>query len=494
MRNKPVMPLRELLSDSVKLSPGEQDILVRGLSLDSRKVAPGDAFFALQGTRQHGITFAPMALAQGASVVLAEAPAPATSAAVPALWIDHLSDQLGLIADRFFGQPSQALRMIGVTGTNGKTSTVQLLAQALSNAGYRAATIGTLGSGIHGALKTADRTTPDAISVHALLADFRDEGASHVAMEVSSHALQQGRVNGVQFDIAVFTNLTRDHLDYHASMQEYAAAKAKLFHWPNLSTAVINIDDEFGRALLRNLSSTVQVLSFGIEAENCDLKAKNIQQSSSGLTFDLITPWGSGVVHTSLLGRFNVANLLGVAGCLGTLGFDFSQIKAAIAKMEPVPGRMNRLGGEVGLPLVVIDYAHTPDALEQVLSSLRLHSGQGRLICVFGCGGERDNGKRPEMAAIAERLSNIAIVTDDNPRHEDGDKIVEQILAGFRYPQRVIIERDRKAAIARAISLAGAEDIVVIAGKGHEAYQETAGRRIPFDDLLVARNALEAHA
>ena len=486
-------------------------IVVRGLAIDSRDVRAGDAFVALAGSRQHGITFAPMALARGAVAILAERPdevgasAPASleagcedsgigigEAARPIVWIDGLREKLGSIASRFFGDPSHALTVIGVTGTNGKTSTVHLLAQALHGAGRKVATIGTLGAGLAGKVVEGARTTPDAIAVQGLLATFREEGASHVAMEVSSHALDQGRVNAVAFDLAVFTNLTRDHLDYHGTMHAYGAAKERLFAWPGLDAAIINVDDAFGRALAARVPEEVALLRYGIE-HDADLVARSIETASSGLRFHLETPWGEGRVETRLLGRFNVSNFLAVAACLGRLGFGFDAIRDALAALEPVAGRMNRLGGEDALPLVVVDYAHTPDALEQALTSLRAHT-HGALICVFGCGGERDAGKRPEMGAVAEALADLVIVTDDNPRGEDGDAIVAEIIAGLERPERVTIERNRRRAIALAIHAAHAGDVVLIAGKGHEPYQEIAGVRHPFDDIAVARDVLGAMA
>ncbi len=474
------------------------DIVVRGLALDSRRVRAGDAFFALQGTTAHGIAFAPSAMAHGASVVLGETPAPVADlagrdkTAAPVVWIDNLHEQVGEIAARFFARPSNALHVIGVTGTNGKTSIVQLLAAALQNLGSRAATIGTLGAGLVGAIQEGERTTPDAISVQALLAEFRTAGASHIAMEVSSHALEQGRVNAVAFEVAAFTNLSRDHLDYHGTMAAYGAAKAKLFAWPGLRTAVINIDDAFGRELVDSLPTGVTGLRYGIENTAADIVAHDVRSSADGLSFVLRTPWGDGPVATALLGRFNIANLLAVAGCLGALGFTFAQIHNALTRAQPVAGRMHRLGGGA-IALIVVDYAHTPDALEQALTSLRAHT-QGKLICVFGCGGERDRGKRPQMAAIAERLADRVIVTDDNPRGEDGDAIVAQIVAGFAHPQAVTVRRDRAQAIAAALREARAGDAVLIAGKGHEPYQEVAGVKHPFDDIDVARRALEARA
>ncbi|MFT3789819.1 MAG: UDP-N-acetylmuramoyl-L-alanyl-D-glutamate--2,6-diaminopimelate ligase [Rudaea sp.] len=472
------------------------DIVVRGLALDSRRVREGDAFFALSGTTAHGIAFAPKAVAQGAVVVLAERTEAASRASgigvVPEIWIDDLHDRVGEIAARFFDRPSESMRVIGVTGTNGKTSIVQLLAAALQDLGARAATIGTLGAGLVGAIREGERTTPDAISVQALLAEFRDVGASHVAMEVSSHAIEQGRVNAVAFEVAAFTNLTRDHLDYHGTMDAYGAAKARLFVWPGLRAAVINVDDAFGRGLVKDLPASVQGLKYGVDNVAADIVATNVVTSGDGLQFHLRTPWGEGDVATSLLGRFNVSNLLAVAGCLGALGFDFAQIRAALTDAKPVVGRMNRLGGGAA-PLVVVDYAHTPDALEQALTNLRAHC-EGRLICVFGAGGERDRGKRPQMAAIVERLADRVIVTDDNPRNENGDFIVAQILEGFAHRGAATVQRDRARAIALALREAKAGDVVLIAGKGHEPYQEIAGVMHPFDDLAVARAALEANA
>jgi UDP-N-acetylmuramoyl-L-alanyl-D-glutamate--2,6-diaminopimelate ligase len=465
------------------------DLRICGLSLDSRQVRTGEAFVALRGTRAHGIAFATEAVARGAALVLAEAPVVAGfTPGVPVLWVEDLHARLGEIAARFYGHPARALHIVGVTGTNGKTSTVQLLTQALARLGRRAASIGTLGAGLHGQLDEGERTTPDAISVQRLLARFRDQGATHVAMEVSSHALEQGRVGAVDFEVAVFTNLTRDHLDYHGTMEAYGAAKAKLFAWPGLKAAVLNVDDDFGRVLATRLSAGVQALrTSAAGAAGAEVAAQAIATSAEGLAFALRTPWGAQAIHSALLGRFNVENLLGVIACLGALGEPFARIVEAVQSLTPVNGRMNRIGGDGEHPLVVVDYAHTPDALEQALGALRAHCA-GRLVCVFGCGGERDAGKRPQMGTIAERLADVAIVTDDNPRGEDGDAIVAQILAGMRQAPRV--ERDRAKAIDTAIAQAGPQDVVLIAGKGHETYQEGATGKHAFDDLAVARAAL----
>ena len=471
------------------------NVAVRGLNLDSRAIAEGDAFVALQGSREHGIGFAAAAHARGARIVLAESTPAAMQSAIAGdvLWIDGLREKLGAIAARFFGDPSRRLRVTGVTGTNGKTSVVQLLARAFAALGRSSATIGTLGAGLNGAIDAGERTTPDAISQQRLLAQFLELGASDVAMEASSHALDQGRVNGVHFRLAVFTNLTRDHLDYHGDMPAYAAAKRRLFHVPGLRAAAINIDDAFGRDLCADLPVGVECVRYAVDAEDAEVRALDIDMHASGLRFHLRTPWGERRIDSKLLGRFNVSNLLAVAAALGALGHGFAEIVAALAALEPVPGRMSRLGGSVGEPLVVVDYAHTPDALEQALTSLRVHC-DGTLICVFGCGGERDAGKRAQMAKIAERLADRVIVTDDNPRGEDGDLIVAAIMAGFDQADSVVVERDRGRAIQRAISEARGNDIVLVAGKGHEPYQDVAGIRHPFDDLEVARRALGARS
>jgi len=487
------LPLRDLVA-AAALPAAAGDLIVRGLCLDSRQARVGDAFFALRGTRAHGIAFAPAAVARGAAVVLAEAPIDGDGGAgldVPVVWIDDLRRQVGPIAARFHGDPSRALRVSGVTGTNGKTSTVQLLAQALNRLGRRAATIGTLGAGLPETFRAGERTTPDAIALQGLFAEFRDAGASDVAMEVSSHALDQGRVEGTHFVLAIFTNLTRDHLDYHGTMDAYGAAKRRLFGFPGLRHAVINRDDAFGRELLGALPPALPALAYGIEDRAADVSAHAVDAHAGGLRFRLRLPDGEGPVSTRLLGRFNVSNLLAVAAALHALGFRFDAVATTLAALDPVAGRMSRLGGDRGRPLVVVDYAHTPDALEQALASLRDHCA-GRLVCVFGCGGERDAGKRPQMAAIAERLADEVVVTDDNPRGEQGDAIVADILAGFADATAVRIERDRARAITSAVAAAAAADVVLVAGKGHEPYQEVAGVLHDFDDLRVAHDALEA--
>ncbi len=486
----------QALLDGIAPVPHElAGVPVRGLSLDSRSIGAGEGFVALAGARGHGLAHVQQAEQRGAACVLFEPPvasAPATS--LPTVAVQGLRTQLGLLAERAYDAPSQRLRLVGVTGTNGKTSTVHLLAQALAAADVDVATIGTLGAGRPGAMVEGERTTPDVLSVHALLRQFVDAGISDVAMEVSSHALDQGRVDRLRFAVAVFTNLSRDHLDYHGDMASYGATKARLFAWPGLEAAVINTDDAFGAQLAAQVPATVRVLRCGLkplaDGSLPDFHACDVRTDHAGLRFTLVTPAAEIAVTTRLLGRFNVANLLGVAATLHALGWPVPQVAQMLPRLESVPGRMSRLGGN-GRPLVVVDYAHTPDALEQALSSLREHT-PGRLHCVFGCGGERDRGKRPQMAAIAQSGADEVIVTDDNPRGEDGDAIVAEILGGFETGAPVRIVRDRARAIATAIANAAASDTVLVAGKGHEPYQEVAGQRFPFDDRQHAARALEA--
>nr|WP_175429384.1 UDP-N-acetylmuramoyl-L-alanyl-D-glutamate--2,6-diaminopimelate ligase [Lysobacter enzymogenes] len=486
------MLLSELLPDVAGI-PG--DLRIGGLAMDSRAVRAGDAFVAIAGFGAHGLKFVEQARASGAAAILFEPPAPDDlPAPADAIAVPGLRSRLGEMGDAFHGRPSASMRVVGVTGTNGKTSTVQLIAQAWHLLGLSCGTIGTLGAGLYGQVVPNGFTTPLVLPLHELLAGMRDAGAQAVAMEVSSHALDQGRVAGVHFDVGVFTNLTRDHLDYHGDMASYGAAKARLFGWDGLKAAAINLDDEFGRELLAQLPKRVRGIGLSSRGQaGASVRADRLSFDSRGIGFDLVVGGKAHPVASRLLGRFNVDNLLAVAGALYALEQEPATIARVLSQLEPIHGRMNRLGGDGRLPLVVIDYAHTPDALEQALASLRAHA-QARLICVFGCGGERDRGKRPQMAAIAEHGADLAIVTDDNPRGEDGDVIVADILEGFRDPQRALVLRDRRAAIERAIAEAGPDDIVLVAGKGHEPYQEIHGVRHPFDDTLVARAALEARA
>lgn len=484
-----MMLLSQLLPDVVL----SHDPSITGLVLDSRAVRPGNAFVAIAGFGAHGLGFVDQARAAGAAAILFEPPAPAElPAPADAIAVPGLRTRMGGMADQFHGHPSRAMTMVGVTGTNGKTSTVQLLAQAWHLLGTTSGSIGTLGVGLYGDVVPTGFTTPLVLQMHEVLAQLRDQGAKAVAMEVSSHALDQGRVDAVHYDVAVFTNLTRDHLDYHGDMAQYGAAKAKLFHRAGLKAAVVNLDDSFGSELLRTVDAGIARIGVSSRgAQQATLRADSLKLDGRGIAFDLVVDGARHPVQSPLLGRFNVDNLLAVAGVLHALGHAPAAIAALVSQLQPIAGRMNRLGGERGLPTVVVDYAHTPDALEQALQSLQGHL-QGRLFCVFGCGGERDVGKRPQMAAIAERLAQQVIVTDDNPRGEDGDAIVADILAGFTAPDAVTVQRNRARAIGLAVKLAGPGDIVLLAGKGHEPYQEVRGVKHDFDDTLVAAAALNA--
>ena len=485
---------RQLLSSLLPDIATAGDVAVSGLVLDSRDVRPGDAFVCVAGFGAHGLNFVEQARANGAVAVLYDHPAP-EGIAVPAdaIAVPGLRARMAEMADRFHGRPSRSMTMVGVTGTNGKTSTVQLLGQAWQRLGITSGSIGTLGVGLYGQVVPTGFTTPLVLQMHQVLAQLRDDGASATAMEVSSHALDQGRVDAVHYDIAVFTNLTRDHLDYHGTMEAYGAAKARLFRRAGLKAAVVNLDDPYAASLLAVIDPAVALV--GVSSRGADgaaLRATDIVMDGAGLHFTLVAGAGRAQVDSPLLGRFNVDNLLAVAGVLLAQGHAPAVIAALLGQLRPIAGRMNRLGGQGSQPTVVVDYAHTPDALMQALASLEDHV-DGLLACVFGCGGDRDAGKRPQMAAIAEEHADRVIVTDDNPRTEDGDAIVADILAGFAAPQKVTVQRDRARAIDLAIAGAAGGDVVLIAGKGHEPYQEINGVRHRFDDSQVAQQCLDLH-
>jgi len=469
---------------------------VMGISLDSRRVRSGDLFIALPGSRAQGHAFIDAAIAAGAAAVVFDDRTQLIGGyGVPVVAVNDLPHKAGVIAERFYGHPSRELLMIGVTGTNGKTSCSHFIAQALNGHPKPSAVIGTLGNGLVGQLDAATHTTPDALTLHAMLRGFADQGVGQVAMEVSSHGLEQGRVSGVSFDVAVFTNLTRDHLDYHGDMESYGRAKGRLFFMPGLSHAAINGDDTFGQVLLEQLPATVKPVVYTLGQavfEQTVVRGQLLKISREGLELEVETPWGNGTFTSPLLGRFNASNLLAVLATLLVAGMPFSAALRRLETLRTVPGRVERFGS-AGQPLVVVDYAHTPDALEQVLLTLRDHC-EGELWCVFGCGGDRDKGKRPLMGAIAARLADHVVVTDDNPRHEDGQHIVEEILAGMRTPQLARVMRARDAAIAHAIKQAGSNDVVLIAGKGHEDYQQVGDKKFPFSDREQVEAVLRAAA
>ncbi len=473
------------------------DCHVSGLALDSRRVQAGDLFFACRGSRSHGNAFVADAIRAGAVAVAVEAgdAAAVADAGVPVVAVDQLAEKVGPIAARFFGDPSTHLKMIGVTGTNGKTSCSQFLAQALHSNAAPCGVIGTIGSGLCGDLLPSSHTTPDAIALQALLARMHDLGARHVVMEVSSHGLEQKRVSGVAFDVALLTNLSRDHLDYHGDMAAYALAKRRLFESPGLRWAVLNLDDALGRVLFDTLPASLPRIGYtlaGAPTVGQVVQGVALNLHGGGLEMMVRSPWGEGRLQSTLLGRFNAANLLGTLAALLALEVPLDVALARLAAVQAPAGRMERFGGD-DQPLVVVDYAHTPDALEQVLETLREHC-RGTLWCVFGCGGDRDRGKRPQMAEVAERIADRVVVTDDNPRHEDPARITADILAGMARPSDHCVERDRAAAITGAIAEAGAGDVVLVAGKGHEDYQIIGDERRHFSDREVVAAALKGRA
>lgn len=470
----------------------------RSLSADSRAVRPGDVFLAYPGVRSDGRRFVADAIARGAAAVLWEADddgkAPeGLPPALPAVAVRGLRQLSGPIADQVYGQPSQRLWMVGVTGTNGKTSVSQWVAQSLTALGRKCAVVGTLGSGYPGKLREGLNTTPEAVSLQRDLAAFADEGAAACAMEVSSTGIVQGRVAGIRFAAAVFTNLTRDHLEDHGSMEAYAEAKRLLFDTPGLATAVINLDDAVGRDLAGRLAGRgVRRIGFALSPPPAGcadelLLGEDLSFRNGGVSFVVR---GTPIV-APLVGRFNVSNLLAVIGVLLAAGVSPAEAAPALALLQPPPGRMETLGGEAQ-PLVVVDYAHTPDALEKALATLRETAAAraGRLICVFGCGGDRDPGKRPQMGAIAAQLADSVWITSDNPRYEDPLAIIAAIAGAVG--AAATIEPDRAQAISGALASAAAADVVLLAGKGHETYQEVRGERRPFSDRDQARKALLA--
>lgn len=479
------MPLNQLLPQA------SSALLIRELTLDSRKVRPGDLFLAVPGRSRDGRLHIADAVARGAAAVAYEAGDVALPGApgVELIAVKNLSEQLSAIAGRFYGEPSRSLRVVGVTGTNGKTSVTQLLAQALDRLGEPCGLIGTLGNGFHGRLSQSLHTTPDPVGVQATLAELKKQGAEAVAMEVSSHGLDQGRVAALDFDVAVFTNLSRDHLDYHGDMAGYGAAKARLFCHPGLRCRVINLDDAFGRQLAAT-PDAARLIGYSIEDRSAWLHCRETHFDDHGLRAHLVTPGSEGILQSSLLGRFNLSNLLAVVGALLGMDYPLDDILKVIPQLQAPAGRMQRLGG-AGRPLVVIDYAHTPDALEQALAALRPHV-RGRLLCLFGCGGDRDPGKRPLMGEIAQRLADGVWITDDNPRSEEPQAIRQAILAGLEQPEKAHCVAGRGQAIAELIAQASAEDVILLAGKGHEDYQEIHGERLPFSDLQEAEAALRA--
>lgn len=476
--------------------PESFDRDITGLTLDSRLVKSGDVFFACQGTHLDGRQFIADVIAKGVTAIVAEADSndavPFLQQGVPVFPIKNLNHCLSRIAATFYGNPAEKLRIVGVTGTNGKTSCSHFLASALHQVGVVCGIIGTIGNGLFGQIKPSSLTTPDALSLQALFAGLSQQGATAIGMEVSSHSLDQGRVDSVPFEVAIFTNLTRDHLDYHGDMASYGAAKRRLFENAFLQHAVINIDDPFGKELIESLQHSKKVYAYSVKADTQTnvplIYADHVRMEGVGLCAHVHTPWGEGELRTQLIGHFNLSNMLAVLTTLCLLDVPFSDALASLSAVRPVTGRMQAFGGQER-PLVVVDYAHTPDALEKVLMALKQHC-QGVLYCVFGCGGDRDKGKRPMMAKIAEQYADHVVVTDDNPRNESAEAIMADIMQGFEHPDKIIVQHDRSKAIQEIIQCAKPGDCILVAGKGAEAYQQIGDTKIPFSDIEKVQESL----
>ena len=486
----PLMTLGELMG---ALAPAELAVRpVADMSLDSRRIVPGALFLAVPGTREHGLRHAAAAARAGATLVAWEPAdglaAPQLPAGCAAFAVPGLRGRLGALADRFFGEPSRRLQVTGITGTNGKTTCTHLVAAALDGLGGRAGLIGTLGSGPVGRLEAYGLTTPDVVEVHRRLAGLAGQGIRAVAMEVSSHALDQGRVDGVRYAVAAFTNLSRDHLDYHPSLAAYGESKARLFleHAPGVS--VINAGDAFGRELLARLPATARRIAVGraahLDASGEEVLLDHVEALESGLALQLAGRFGRVTLRSPLVGDFNAENLALAFAILLALDVKPAAAAAALGAVGAPAGRMESFVDAARDVLVVVDYAHTPDALAKALAALRRHC-RGRLWCVFGCGGDRDRGKRPEMGRVVEQLADELVITDDNPRTEDGGAIVAGILAGLADPGRARVERDRAAAIGLALAGARAGEVVLVAGKGHESVQIVGAEQRPFSDRQV---------
>lgn len=469
------------------------DIEISHLALDSRLVRSGDIFFALSGTHVDGRQFIEEAIQKGASAICVD---DATfniqwQEKVPVIAIPDLKKNMGKLAATFYANPAKKMRMVGVTGTSGKTSCTQFIAAVLHHLHISCGVIGTLGNGLYEHIEPGQLTTPDAITLHKLLAEFVTAHAKITAMEVSSHSLDQGRVNGIDFDMGIFTNLTRDHLDYHHTMEAYGAAKKRLFDQSRY--AILNADDAFGRNLIHSFRERNQVLAYSTDPvfqkiTQAEVYAEEIQLNHLGMRAHVVTPWGKATLNSMLVGQFNLSNLLAVITTLCLLEIPLSSILEGIRLLQPVQGRMQSLGGDTK-PLVIVDYAHKPDALEKVLMALRAQC-HGKLYCVFGCGGDRDRGKRSLMAKIAEHYADHIIVTDDNPRNENPAQIVDDILQGFKDFSHITVQHDRAKAIRDIIQFARMGDCVLIAGKGAETYQQIGEEKFPFSDIDKVREAL----
>ena len=490
--------LNDLLMDFTAV---DVSIDISGVAIDSREVKPGDLFMAYRGSQCNGTDYIDDAIQSGAVAIAIDEDEEINlkSISVTTVRVPDLRKQAGLIISRFFDEPSKEMQVIGVTGTNGKTTVSYMLAYALYVLGKNSAVAGTLGYGRFRQIETGTVTTPDPVKLHSLFSSWRDE-VDFVAMEVSSHALDQGRVTGTAFDIAIFTNLSRDHLDYHKTLEDYADAKFQLFESPGLKHAIINIDDAYGAQLVDSLPGALNIVAYSTksnqpESDNKDVSFVYCEKSEiDALKTELTvqSPWGQATIQTSLLGEFNSENILAAFSTLCVSGFAVEKVAATLSGFTGIPGRMEYFAAEDG-PLLVVDYAHTPDALEKALTALRPYCS-GKLHCVFGCGGDRDVGKRSQMGSIAELLSDQIVLTNDNPRNESQEKIVENILAGVKDKSRITIKYDRSDAIINTFLCANKDDVILIAGKGHETTQQIGPTLLPFSDRELARRLTEDRA
>jgi len=495
--------LLEGLVDESLLAP-VADVVVDGITQDSRNIGNNYLFIAIPGTASHGLGFVEQAVSSGANVVLWDAAdsdqikkIDVLSNEIICVQVEGLQQKTGEIAARFFNHPSRDLNLIGVTGTDGKTSVSHYIAQCLDSGSSPCGVLGTLGNGLIHELKPTGLTTASAVDVHHSLANLLAEGARAAVMEVSSHGLDQGRVNSVEFDTAVFTNLSQDHLDYHKTMESYSEAKSKLFMTGGLKSAVINLDDAFGRMLAEKYREHLTVYGYSTSSDIVALEpcadfivyAKNLKANRHGFEINVVTPKGAGYFELNLLGSFNVSNALAVLATLLLNNVAFDEAIKCLQAITPVAGRMELIVAE-NKPTVIVDYAHTPQGIAAACNAVKQHFSAG-LWCVFGCGGDRDRNKRPLMAQAAERYADHIIVTSDNPRHEDPQAIIEQIVNGLAEPDAAMSYVDRREAIAHAVAQAGADDVILIAGKGHESCQIVGDKYIVFDDRDVARALLD---
>ncbi len=493
--NLPIARTLDTLLDGFADAPA---LPVTDIVIDSRRITPGALFLACRGETRHGLEFRDQARESGAVAIAYDASTAAdvpADFAVPLLPVERLGERLGDIANRFFDAPSHALRVIGVTGTNDKSTVAWMIAQSLAVLGRRCGYSGTLGAGVDDVVAVDDMTSPDVVELQRRLAGFVDDGAAFAAIEVSSHALAQRRVDGVRFDAALFTNLSRDHLDYHGSMRDYAEAKARLFTTHEVGRRIINLDSEFGTELAARCGDDVITVStkFDRVANGRPyVFVRSVISRADGSTVRVQSSWGDATMSVPLVGDFNVANAVIVLAYLLSIGIEIDDATAVLGDAVAPPGRMQRVKASHG-PAVYIDYAHSPNALEAALRGLRPHC-RGRLWVAFGCGGERDSGKRGLMGRIAERLADRVVVTTDNPRGEAPEEILDDILDGMTRRERAVVIEDRAAAIAYAIGSAQKDDVILIAGKGHENYQILADGRREFSDYGAALANLDALA